>query len=45
MSIDALIQLFEESQILDIIVLFFLVNVAITGIELILDLLTHKERR
>jgi len=45
MSIETISQLFEEAQILNLIGLIFLFNLAITGLEVALDLFTKKERR
>jgi sterol desaturase/sphingolipid hydroxylase (fatty acid hydroxylase superfamily) len=44
-SVDALVTLFETAQIINLIGLIFLINLAITAIEITLDLLTRKQRR
>ncbi len=45
MSTESLIELFTKSGVIEIIALIFLANIAITGLELMLDLLTSKKRR
>lgn len=45
MTIETLTDLFETSSLLTIIGTIFLINLALTMGEVILDLLTHKERR
>lgn len=45
MSIEYLVSLFDFHQVMLVIATLFVVNMAITGIEVILDLSTNKERR
>ena len=45
MSIDSLVALFDLHQIMWIVATLFVINMTITGIEVVLDLTTHKERR
>jgi sterol desaturase/sphingolipid hydroxylase (fatty acid hydroxylase superfamily) len=45
MSIEALGSLFDLHQIMLLVATLFVVNMAITGLEIILDLATDKERR
>lgn len=45
MLIETLITLFETHQIMTVIAVIFLINIAITGVEIILDLVTKKQRR
>lgn len=43
--INALIVLFDKHQVMHIVAAIFIINLSITGFEIILDLLTKKERR
>lgn len=45
MSFARLLSLFEEAPIMEFVVYFFLFNLSIVGIEILLDLFTSKERR
>jgi sterol desaturase/sphingolipid hydroxylase (fatty acid hydroxylase superfamily) len=45
MMIDYLVSLFETHQIMLVVAALFVTNLAITAFEIILDLLTSKERR
>ncbi len=45
MSIEELVSLFDAHQIMMIVATLFVVNMAITGFEIMLDLVTKKERR
>ena len=45
MTIDILVALFESHQIMWVIAALFIFNLTITGIEVLLDLVTSKERR
>jgi sterol desaturase/sphingolipid hydroxylase (fatty acid hydroxylase superfamily) len=45
MTIDIFVALFESHQIMWIIAALFIINLTITGIEILLDLVTSKERR
>lgn len=45
MIIDYLASLFETHQIMMVVVTLFIINLAITGFEVVLDVLTKKERR
>ena len=45
MTIDALVAFFELHQIMWIVAALFIINLTITGIEIVLDLVTSKERR
>lgn len=45
MTIDYLASLFETHQIMLVVAALFIINSGITGIEIVVDLLTKKERR
>jgi sterol desaturase/sphingolipid hydroxylase (fatty acid hydroxylase superfamily) len=45
MKIDTLVAFFEQHQIMWAIATLFIINLSITGIEIVLDLVTSKERR
>ena len=45
MAIEQVINLFNTHQAMQVVVMFFLVNATITGLEIVMDLLTKKERR
>ena len=45
MTVDNLIAFFELHQIMWIVAALFIINLTITGIEIVLDLITSKERR
>lgn len=45
MTIDTLVAFFESHQIMWIVAALFIINLTITGIEIVLDLVTSKERR
>jgi len=45
MIIDQLVSLFETHQIMLVVAALFLINLGITGFEIVLDLLTKKQRR
>lgn len=45
MTIDNLVAFFELHQIMWIVATLFIINLTITGIEIVLDLVTSKERR
>lgn len=45
MTIDTLVAFFELHQIMWIVAALFIINLTITGIEIVLDLVTSKERR
>ena len=45
MTIDNLVAFFELHQIMWIVAALFIINLAITGIEIMLDLVTSKKRR
>ncbi len=45
MSLETLFWLFETSNIMEIIGLIFLINLALTGAEILVDLLRRKHRR
>ena len=45
MTIDNLVAFFELHQIMWIVAALFIINLTITGIEIVLDLVTSKERR
>ena len=45
MTIDTLAAFFELHQIMWVVAALFIINLTITGIEIVLDLITSKERR
>jgi sterol desaturase/sphingolipid hydroxylase (fatty acid hydroxylase superfamily) len=45
MTIDNLVAFFELHQIMWVVAALFIINLTITGIEIVLDLVTSKERR
>jgi sterol desaturase/sphingolipid hydroxylase (fatty acid hydroxylase superfamily) len=45
MTIDTLVAFFELHQIMWVVAALFIINLSITGIEIVLDLVTSKERR
>jgi sterol desaturase/sphingolipid hydroxylase (fatty acid hydroxylase superfamily) len=45
MAIDTLVAFFELHQIMWVVAALFIINLTITGIEIVLDLVTSKERR
>lgn len=45
MTIDTLVAFFELHQIMWVVAALFIINLTITGIEIVLDLVTSKERR
>jgi hypothetical protein len=45
MSFTRLISLFEESQIMTFIGYFFIFNISLIFIEIVIDLMTSKKRR
>ena len=45
MTIDTLVAFFELHQIMRVVAALFIINLSITGIEIVLDLVTSKERR
>jgi|TARA_B110000908_G_scaffold139702_1_gene166497 sterol desaturase/sphingolipid hydroxylase (fatty acid hydroxylase superfamily) len=45
MTIDTLVAFFELHQIMWVIAALFIINLTITGIEIVLDVVTSKERR
>ena len=45
MTIDTLVTFFELHQIMWVVAALFIINLTITGIEIVLDLVTSKERR
>ena len=45
MSIEYLVSLFDFHEVMLVISTLFVVNITITGIDVILDLSTKKERR
>lgn len=45
MTIDTLVAFFDSHQIMWIVAALFIINLTITGIEILLDLVTSKERR
>ena len=45
MTIDTLVAFFEQHQIMWAVAALFIINLSITGIEIVLDLVTSKERR
>ncbi len=45
MTIDTLVAFFEQHQIMWAVAALFIINLSITGTEIVLDLVTSKERR
>jgi sterol desaturase/sphingolipid hydroxylase (fatty acid hydroxylase superfamily) len=45
MTLDTLVAFFELHQIMWVVAALFIINLSITGIEIVLDLCTSKERR
>jgi len=45
MSLDSIVVLFETAEILILVAILFLVNLSITAIEVVADIITKKQRR